>query len=155
MDRKSSEKLSREQARRLGALAATGLVEGTLALRHVVGLDDKEMDAIAHAADQLRQLGRVREAAQVYGLLVTQDPLQARYWRALADLQQELGNHPLALACYELLALLEDRTAEATRREARSLSALDEGALAAQMQAVADQLARSTSDLSTRRRTWA
>lgn len=130
----------RWEARKLAALAAQGVADGTLALRHVVGLSDAEMSAIGAAAERLRKRGRLRESASVYGLLVAQDPLQARYWRSLADVQQQLGNHGMALTCYEVLALLEQRTADATRREAASLAAMGQKDLAGEIEAVALRL---------------
>jgi len=125
----------------LAAMAAAGLRDGTLALRHVVGLTDGEMRAIAEVAAQLQDQGRTAEAAQVYGLLIAQDPLDADHWRPLAALQSRLGRHAEAVACYEVLALLADRRAEDTASEARSLRQLGQSPLADEMKRVSRTLA--------------
>jgi len=114
----------------LGAFAAQALREGTLPLRHLAGLTDEEMRAIADVAEELRRSGELEEAASLYGLLIAYEPLQAEYWRAVAGLQQRLGQHALAVACFEVLALLADRDRGATRSEARSLTQLGQPELA-------------------------
>lgn len=126
-------RISRQEARRLGALAAERVRQGKLFLRHVLGLTDDEMAAIADAAEQLRRTGRLREAVTVYGLLIAQEPLCAAYWRATAGLYQRLGQHAVAVACYEVLALLDDRDASVIRQEATCLQQLGERDLAAQL----------------------
>lgn len=125
----------------LGAFAARAFGEGSLHLRHLVGLTDEELRAISDVAEDLRRSGELEQAASLYGLLVAYDPLQASHWRALAGLQQRLGQHALAVACFEVLALLAEREATATRSEARSLAQLGQPELASAMTRWAESLA--------------
>lgn len=134
---------AQDDLRELATSVAQGLRAGTLPLRHVIGLTDEEVQAIVDAAEQLRRSGRIAEASQVYGMLIAQEPLVASYWRAMAALQQQLGAFALAVACYEVLALLSDRDAESTYREAECLARMDQRELAQEVAGIARTLARS------------
>lgn len=123
MGRQSNE--SNDMARRV----AKDLRRGDLTMRQVAGLSQQEMNAVAEAAEVLRRSGDLDGAAAVWGLLASYDPYVPRYWKALADLQRRRGRWAEAVACYEQLALVQDRTADDARAEAACLSALGEAEL--------------------------
>ncbi|MBK8481373.1 MAG: hypothetical protein IPL40_09400 [Proteobacteria bacterium] len=125
----------------LGAFAAEGLRAGTLTLRQIAGLTDDELLAVSDVAEELRRSGELAEAAGLYGLLIAYDPLQAAHWRALAGLQQRLGQHALAVACFEVLALLSGRDSAATCSEARSLAQLGQAELGRDLLRLAERCA--------------
>ena len=106
------------------------LEQGTLTLRQAVGLDDAEMQAVVELAESWRRRGDLLRASAVYGLLISYDPFDPSYWRSLADLQRNQGLHVVALACYEVLAALQDRSADATYHQAHCLRQLDQAELA-------------------------
>jgi len=117
----------------LAARVAQDLRRGDLTMRQVVGLSDREMNAVADAADALRRRGDLANAARLWGLLIGFDPYVPRYWRALADLQRRLGRHAEAVLCYEVLALVQGRDSQSDLLEARCLEALGEADLAAHL----------------------
>jgi len=117
-------------------VAASGVREGTLKLRDVVGLGDDELRALATAAAALQRSGRHADARAVYSLLLLHDPTSSGAWRAMADLHHGVGDHAVAVACYETAALLGGRDEVATRREARSLEQLGHPSLAAELGAL-------------------
>jgi tetratricopeptide (TPR) repeat protein len=115
-----------EQAsiRQLAAEAARSVREGTLNMRHLLGLSHREMQALAEAAHQLRRKGDLQGAAGIWGLLLSCEPLNPTYWKALAQIEQRLGNHALAVTCFEAVALLQDPHDDMAEQQARSLGAL-------------------------------
>jgi tetratricopeptide (TPR) repeat protein len=122
-----------EPWREVARVAASALSQGTLKLRDVVGLTDAEMQAVAQTAAALHRSGRHAEARAALALLLLYDPMNAVVWRQMADLHQSLGDHAVAVACYEAAALLGGREAGASRREARSLEQLGQPRLATQI----------------------
>jgi tetratricopeptide (TPR) repeat protein len=124
---------------------AVWLREGSLCLRDLVGLTDQEVQAVAQVAESLRRRGSLQDAVAVYSLLITYDPLGARHWQAMADLQRRLGQHAMAAACFEVLALLAGREAEATYRQALCLEQLGQTELARNLLDLALTLAEQES----------
>lgn len=122
-----------EPWREVARVAASALSQGTLKLRDVVGLSDAEMRAVVEFAAALHRSGKHAEARAALALLLLYDPMNAAVWRQMADLHQGLGDHAVAVACYEAAALLGGREAGAARREARSLEQLGAPRLATQV----------------------
>jgi tetratricopeptide (TPR) repeat protein len=112
-----------------------------LTVRELIGLTDQELDAVAQVAEALLRRGSLRDAIAVYGQLITCEPLQPRYWLAMADLERRTGQHAVAVACYEMVATLAGREPEATYRQALSLQQLGQSELAANLLDVALSLA--------------
>lgn len=125
--------------RGLAAQVAADLRSGALTLGQVVGLTDEEKAAIAQLAAQHRRQGNLELAASVYGLLLTYDPYAAAQWESLADVQARLGRHPVAVSCYEIVALLRDPDRRLTEKEARCLRLMGQPELAADLLAAAGQ----------------
>jgi tetratricopeptide (TPR) repeat protein len=98
-----------------------------------IGLTAKEISAVESAGDSLRREGRLENALQLWGALLTCDPYAPRPWREVAQLQQRLGQHVEAVAAFEMLARVADREPEATYREALSCFALGQHELARQL----------------------
>jgi len=112
---------------------AADLRAGALTLGQVVGLTDAEVAAVTELAEGYRRRGKLQRAASVYGLLLSYTPYNAGGWERLADLQARLGNHPAAVACYEIVALLRDADRTLLEREARCLRLMGERELAAEL----------------------
>jgi tetratricopeptide (TPR) repeat protein len=105
------------------------LRRGDLTMRQMAGITPQEMVAMAETADALRRSGDLDGAAAVWGLLLSYDPYVPRYWKALADIHRRRSRWAEAVACYELLALVQDRILDDARAEATCLFALGEGEL--------------------------
>jgi cysteine sulfinate desulfinase/cysteine desulfurase-like protein len=125
--------MSTERTSELEQLVSTvtqGLRSGTLTLKEVVGLTDAEMESVAELASRQRSRGKYKEAATIYGLLLTYAPLSATYWEQMADVQERIGHIPLAVACCEIVALIRERHESLIRREARCLRKMNQPELA-------------------------
>ncbi len=116
---------------------ASWLRDGSLRLRDVVGLTDAEMAALAALAESCRRRAELEEAIAVYALLLTHDPVNAAHWSAMADLQRRAGEQGVAVACYELAALLGGRELAASQREALCLEQLGHPELAEELRELA------------------
>jgi tetratricopeptide (TPR) repeat protein len=117
------------------------VTSAALTVRELIGLTDQELEAVAQVAETLQRRGSLRDAIAVYSQLITCEPLQPRYWLALADLQRRTGQHAIAVACYEMAATLAGRDPEATYRQALSLQQMGHTELAANLLDVALSLA--------------
>jgi tetratricopeptide (TPR) repeat protein len=124
---------------------AVWMREGSLRLRDLVGLTDQELQAVTQVAESLRRRGSLPDAVAVHGLLIIYEPLRARHWQAMADLQRRLGQPAMAAVCYEVLALLAGRDAEATYRQALCLEQLGQTELARNLLDLALTLAEQES----------
>jgi hypothetical protein len=111
--------------------------EGRLSFRDIVGLSNAEMQALTAVAESFRSSGELEDAITVYSLLLALDPLSARLWRAMADLQARTGAHAMAVACFEAVALLGGREVDITRRQAVCLEQLGQHGLAREIRAIA------------------
>lgn len=90
----------------LAADAAQSVLAGQLTLAQLTGLRPEELDALATASNQLRRRGALTGAADLLALLMTFDPYTAEHWRAMARLQQRLGNPAATAGCQAVLALI-------------------------------------------------
>jgi tetratricopeptide (TPR) repeat protein len=140
----STHTLSETDIRELAAEAAARLRAGTLSFRDVLGLTEAEMTAVAAVAESYRRKGDLKEAIAVYSLLITYDPLKASHWYAMAELQRRSGQHAVAVACYEAAALLGERDATATYRQALCLEQLGQPDLARDLLDIALSLAETS-----------
>lgn len=104
-----------------------------LTLGDRMGLSHAEVAALESAADAFRRSGDLAGASRLWGLLISCDPYAPRPWRELAQLRQRLGDHRGAIAAFEVLARVADRSAESTYREALSCLELGEHALGRQL----------------------
>ncbi len=135
---------ARRSKTRLPAEAASmarDLRRGSLKLRDVLGVTDRELAALERVAESLRRRGKLGDAMAVYGLLAMQDPVRARFWREHAELASRTGQHAAAVLSYQALALLEGREPEAARREAASWTQLGQHQLARQVTELAVAIA--------------
>lgn len=114
-------------------MVADDLRRGRVTLRQVVGLTEKEVQAVADLAEQLRRDGAYHRTVRVYGLLLTYDPYASEYWERLGDLHARFGQHPVAVACFEVVALLRDRDRALTAKEASCLRRMGHPNLAAEL----------------------
>ncbi|MCC6749000.1 MAG: hypothetical protein IT371_15175 [Deltaproteobacteria bacterium] len=112
---------------------AQDVLEGKLSLQHVVGLSDGEMAALEQLGGQLRRNGSPHDALEIFGLLASLAPYTARYWLAIAELKQALGDPATAVACYELVALLDRRRPGHLASEATCLRAMGRADLASEL----------------------
>jgi tetratricopeptide (TPR) repeat protein len=118
-------------------VAAHGVREGTLTFQNVIGISDADMNSVAQHAESLRRRGRYADACSIYSLLLLYNPFDAKSWRRMADLRQRVGDHSVAVACYETAALLGGRHASSTECEVRSLEAIGQPQLGVELREIA------------------
>ncbi len=107
--------------------------QGALTLGDVLGLSNEEMQAVAQVGEGLRRRGNIQEALTIYGMLATVDPMNGKWWSAMAALHLSGGAHGLAVICFETLALLQGRNPAHTQREIHALQQLGAQQLALQL----------------------
>lgn|GEM_PF-6088741 len=109
------------------------LREGSLTPRQLMGIDDKEMYALAETANTYRRKGQLNSALEIVSVLAKIDPYRATWWRMLASLHKSQGGYAEAVVCFEAAAICGQRNPESTRQEFACLKRLGETALQEEM----------------------
>ena len=70
-------------------------------------LSEQEAEAFYSYGFSLYGAGKSKEAAEVFEVLCTEHPVEAKYWFALASAKQELGDYDRALHAWAMAAILK------------------------------------------------
>ncbi len=77
-------------------------LRGEVQLGDLIGLSDKEIDAIFLTGHFLYSYGRYQDSLSIFSVLTLYKPFTSRYWRAAGAANQALKQYPEAILAFDM-----------------------------------------------------